>query len=314
VTSCPIGFHRFQGGILNFFTTTDQTKLFYKDMGKGAPVILIHGWTLSADMWDEQVYALLDEGYRVIAYDRRGFGRSDQPAVGYDYNTFASDLNDLINHLALEKVSIVGFSMGGGEAARYLTRYGAEHVSCVALVSSVTPIVMQTTDNPNGVPEAKLQEVEAGIRKDRFEFFHSFFKDFYGVSVVSHPTSSQTLTWAENVAGQASLKATVECVNAFGRTDFRPDMKSFTVPTLIIHGTADKTIPIATAGEQAAKLIPSAVYKTYDGAPHGLNITHKAQLNGDLIDFLKLHSFEAISSGSRKIAQNLDSPKIDLKH
>ncbi len=272
---------------MNFFTTQDQTKIFYKDMGDGAPVILIHGWPLSADMWDEQALALLEAGYRVIAYDRRGFGRSEQPAQGYDYDTFASDLNDLIVHLDLDGISLVGFSMGGGEVARYLTRYGSDKIASAALISAVTPIVMETEDNLEGVPEAKLDQIQSGIRKDRFAFFHSFFRDFFGVGPVSHPLSVQTLEWAERVASQASLKATLDCVDAFGRTDFRPDMKSFAqVPTLIIHGTSDKTVPFETAGEQAAKMISHAKYKPYSGAPHGLNLTHKADLNQDLIEFL----------------------------
>lgn len=284
---------------MNFFTTQDQTKIFYKDMGDGAPVILIHGWPLSADMWDEQTLVLLEAGYRVISYDRRGFGRSEQPAQGYDYDTFASDLNDLVFHLGLDKFSIVGFSMGGGEVARYLTRYGVDKVSCVSLVSSVTPIVQQTSDNPDGIPDAKIKEIIAGIKKDRFAFFHSFFKDFYGVGPISHPISSQALEWAERVTSQASLKATIDCVNAFARTDFRSDMKSFTIPTLIVHGTDDKTVPIATAGDQAAKMIPKAIYKSYGGAPHGLNLTHKQELNQDLIEFLNQYSMKGLASRNR---------------
>jgi non-heme chloroperoxidase len=285
---------------MNYFTTKDQTQIFYKDIGRGVPVILIHGWPLSADMWDEQTFDLLNAGFRVISYDRRGFGRSEQPATGYDYDTFASDLNDLITELALDKVSLVGFSMGGGEIARYLSKFGAKKVACASLISSVTPIVMQTPDNPAGVPDAMIREIEAGVRKDRFSFFNSFFKDFYGVSLVSHPVSAPTLAWAEMVASQASLKATYECVNAFGRTDFRPDMKAFTIPTLIIHGTADKTVPLATAGEQAARMIPSATYKPYDGAPHGLNLTHKDMLNRDLLSFLKDNTKGIIASEARK--------------
>lgn len=296
---------------MNFFTTQDKTKLFFKDIGEGSPVILIHGWPLSADMWEEQSMALSDAGFRVISYDRRGFGRSEQPAQGYDYDTFASDLNDLITHLGLEKVSLVGFSMGGGEAARYLGRYGSEKISCVSLVSAVTPIVKQTSDNPDGVPEEKLRAIETGLRKDRFAFFHGFFKDFYGVNLVSHPASAQTLAWAETVAGQASLKATIACVNAFGRTDFRPDMKAFTVPTLIVHGTGDKTVPIATSAEQAARLIPSATYKAYEGAPHGLNITHKEDLNRDLLEFLRVHAaevFQARGLGKTGLASAVIQP------
>jgi non-heme chloroperoxidase len=281
---------------MSFFTTQDQTKIFYKDMGQGAPVILIHGWPLSADMWEYQTLALLEAGFRVIAYDRRGFGRSDQPADGYDYDTFASDLNDLINHLSLDKAALIGFSMGGGEVARYLSLYGEEHVSSAALIASITPIVGKLDNNPDGVPDEILQKIEDHIREDRFSFFHSFFKDFYGVTLLDQQASAPTLAWAERVASQASLKATVDCVNAFGRTDFRPDMKAFTVPTLIIHGTADKIVPINIAGKKAAKLIPSAEYVPYDGAPHGLNITHKDELNADLLKFLRDHSTLAFST------------------
>ena len=297
---------------MNFFQTIDQTKLFYKDIGEGSPVILIHGWPLSADMWEEQSMALSEAGFRVISYDRRGFGRSEQPAQGYNYDTFASDLNDLIAHLELEKVSLVGFSMGGGEVARYLSRYGSDKVSCASLVASVTPYLKKASDNPEGVPEEKIQEIEAGIRKDRFAFFHGFFKDFFGVNLVKHPVSAATLAWAEMVASQASLKATIECVNAFGRTDFRPDMKAFTIPTLIIHGTSDQTVPLSTSGAQAAKMIPSATYKPYEGAPHGLNLTHKEELNQDLLEFLKAHGAEVypskrVGKSGQKIAPALDS-------
>ena len=277
------------------FKAKDGTEIFFKDAGTGAPVILIHGWPLSADMFEDQTYRLLEEGYRVISYDRRGFGRSDQPTNGYDYNTFASDLNDLIEHLELNQVSLVGFSMGAGEIARYVSKFGTDKVACAALVSGVTPIVGKTDDNPDGVPEAKVTEIIEGIKKDRFAFFAPFFKDFYGVGMLAHPVTEETLAWARAVTNMAGLKATINCVDAFAYTDFRPDMAAFTIPTLIIHGTADKTVPIATAGDQAAKLIPSAQYKKYEGAPHGLNITHKDQFNDDLVQFLAAHAPKVLS-------------------
>lgn len=288
---------------MSFLKSKDGTQIFFKDAGSGAPVILIHGWPLSADMFEDQTYRLLEEGYRVISYDRRGFGRSDQPAGGYDYNTFASDLNDLIEHLQLEQVSLVGFSMGAGEIARYVSRYGTTKVSCAALVSGVTPIVGKSEDNPVGVPEEKVDEIIAGIKKDRFAFFASFFKDFYGVGMLTHPVTEETLAWARSVTNMAGLKATINCVDAFAYTDFRPDMAAFTIPTLIIHGTADKTVPIATSGDQAAKLIPAAQYKKYEGAPHGLNITHKDQFNDDLVQFLAAHAPKVLSPLlSKKVA------------
>lgn len=302
------------GGPMHFFTSHDHTKIFFKDIGVGIPVILIHGWPLSADMWENQTPALLEAGYRVIAYDRRGFGRSEQPATGYDYDTFASDLNDLIDHLQLDKVALVGFSMGGGEIARYLSHYGAERISCASLISSVTPMVLKTNTNPEGVPNEKLQDIESGIRRDRFGFFHSFFKDFYGINLISKPISPQTLAWAEMVASQASLKATLDSVNAFGRTDFRSDMAAFTIPTLIVHGTADKTVPIKTSADQAAQMIKSVVYKRYDGATHGLNITHSHELNHDLINFLNDHRFEAKIRAPLRNFAKFDNPTTEKRH
>ena len=275
---------------MNFFTTKDDAKIFFKDTGRGTPVILIHGWPLSADMWDEQTLALLDAGYRVIAYDRRGFGRSEQTADGYNYDTLASDLDDLIQHLNVDQVSLIGFSMGGGEVARYLGKYGSQKIISATLISAVVPYLLQTPDNKPGVPSEKFLEIENGIRKDRFAFFHKFFKDFYGVSMVSQPVSNQALTWSETVASQASLKATIDCVNAFGRTDFRKDMTAFDIPTLIIHGTADKTVPIEPSAEQAALMIEKSTFKRYEGAAHGINLTHKDELNKDIIEFLDTHS------------------------
>lgn len=299
---------------MNFFTAQDNTKIFYKDIGSGAPVILIHGWPLSADMWDEQSMALLEAGYRVISYDRRGFGRSEQPAQGYDYDTFANDLNDLVTELSLVNFSIVGFSMGAGEAARYLSKYGSEKISSVALVAGITPIVNQTSDNPNGVPKEKLKQIDQAIREDRFAFFHSFFKDFYGVGLVNKPTSDQTLAWAEVVAGQASLQAILESAKAFGETDFRTDMKSFaSVPTLIVHGTSDKTVPIETSGAQAAEMIPHAIYKPYEGAPHGLNITHKKELNKDLVEFLNKNARTDLPL-NKQIRGTTAQPSISQRH
>lgn len=300
---------------MNFFTTQDNAKLFYKDIGEGFPVILIHGWPLNADMWEEQSLALLNAGFRVIAYDRRGFGRSEQTASGYDYDTFASDLNDLVLHLGLDKFSLVGFSMGGGEVARYLSTYGSEKVSSASLISAVTPYLLETDDNPNGVPEDKFQEMEEAIRRDRFGFFHGFFRDFYGVGLMSHPVSDPVLAWAEQVASQASLKATIECVNAFGRTDFRKDMNAFDIPTLIIHGTEDITVPIEASAEIAAEMIPGAIFKRYEDAAHGLNISYKKELNNDLVEFLTTHSQEIYTSVPRSASyQSAESLTTQRPH
>lgn len=271
---------------MNYFLTQDEQSLYYKDMGTGEPVILIHGWPLNSDMWEYQTLALLEQGYRVIAYDRRGFGRSSQPAGGYDYDTFATDLHDLITHLKLDEVSLVGFSMGGGEIARYLARFGDGKISRVALISSVVPYLLQTDDNPDGVPATALDEMVQGLRDDRPKFLSGFMKHFYGVGLITSPVSPETLDWTAFLAYQASPRATIDCVSAFGRTDFRKDVFAFDLPTLIVHGTADKTVPIAATAEAAARLIPHARFLKLDGAPHGLFVTHKEELNSALLEFL----------------------------
>lgn len=269
-----------------YITTRDQTKLYVKDWGTGRPVILIHGWPLSADSWDDGAMALADAGFRTIAYDRRGFGRSDQPWGGYDYDTLSDDLADVIESSGATDVALVGFSMAGGEVARCLSRHGGKNVSQAALISSVVPYMLKTDDNPDGVDPAQFALMTAGMKKDRALFFAAFFKDFYGVGLVSHPVSDQLLENSCDVAMQASLKATLACAAAFGTTDFRPDLAAFTVPTLIIHGDADKTVPIDATGRAAARGIPHAKLIEYEGAPHGLFATHKERLAGDLLAFL----------------------------
>jgi non-heme chloroperoxidase len=268
------------------FQTKDKTEIFFRDIGEGKPVILIHGWPLHGDMWEYQTTPLLRSGFRVITYDRRGFGRSMHTRSGYDYDTLASDLNDLINHLELQKVTLVGFSMGGGEIARYLARFSSERVAKAVLISSVTPFLLQTDSNPDGVSEEMMTQITQGLEKDRPHFLAGFAKDFFGVGMFSSPVSNEILNWSATLAYPASPLATIECVSSFGMTDFRSDMRAFTMPTLIIHGTGDKTVPIAPSGEQAAKLIPHATFKRYEGAPHGLFVTHREQLNEDLLDFL----------------------------
>jgi len=272
---------------MTYITTRDSTKLYVKDWGTGRPVILIHGWPLSADSWDGQAMALVDAGFRAIAYDRRGFGRSDQPWSGYEYDTLSDDLADVMEATGAADAALVGFSMAGGEVARYLSRHGGKNVSQVALISSVVPYMLKTDDNPNGVDPAIFAQMTAGMEADRAHFFAGFFKDFYGVSLVKHPVSSELIENSIDVAMQASLKATLACAEAFGTTDFRPDLAAFTVPTLIIHGTADQTVPIDATGRAAAKAIPQAKFIEYDGAPHGLTATEKNRLTADLLEFLR---------------------------
>lgn len=257
-----------------------------KDMGSGPAVILIHGWPLSGDMWEYQTLALLEAGYRVITYDRRGFGQSGHTADGYNYDVFADDLAAVIDHVGAAKVSLVGFSMGGGEIARYLGRHGSAKVDRVALVASVVPYLLKDDSNPDGVDDALLDQMKAQLREDRFAFLQSFAKTFYGVGLVSKPVSSALLDWTFILAIMASPKATLDCVDAFGRTDFRPDLAAFDIPTLIIHGTSDKTVPIDPTGRAAAADIAGAQLIEYDGEPHGLFATAPDRLNGDLLDFL----------------------------
>ncbi len=266
--------------------TDDDVALYFKEWGPadGPPVVLIHGWPLSADSWDDQALALADAGHRVIAYDRRGFGRSDQPWDGYDYDTLADDLAAVIEATEAEDAALVGFSMGGGEVARYLSRHGEARK--VVLIASVVPFLLQTNDHPEGAPQSVFDGILQGLNADRAKFLHGFLKDFYGVGVLSHPVSDEQIEWSLETALQAGLKGTLDCVKAFSSTDFRPDLPSFTMPTLIIHGTKDVTVPIDITARAAATAIPHAKLIEYDGAPHGLLATHKTEVSRDLLAFL----------------------------
>ncbi len=269
-----------------FTETRDGTRIFFNDWGAGRPVVLIHGWPLNADMWEYQATALASRGLRVISYDRRGFGRSDQPWSGYDYDALADDLHDLMEKLDLRDAALVGFSMGGGEVARYLSRHGAGRVSRAVLVAAVTPMLLRTADHPDGVDRSVFDGIVEGLRADRPHFLAEFSKKFFGAGLLNFTVTAEILQWAQSLALQGSPRATIECVRAFSETDFRADMAAFTVPTLVIHGDADQTVPLDVSGREAARMIPGAELKVYDGAPHALFFTEKDQLNADLMAFV----------------------------
>lgn len=272
---------------MHYVTTDDNTRLFYKDWGRGRPVILMSGWPLSSDSWDDQAMEIAAAGFRVIAYDRRGFGRSSQPWSGYDYDSLADDLAAVIKHTGAEHATLVGFSMGGGEVARYMSRHQGASVVQAALIASVVPYMLKTEDNPEGTEPAVFEEMTQGMKKDRANFFASFARDFYGDGMLTHPVSEEVLDWTRGMAMQASLRATLECAKSFATTDFRKDLTSFKVPTLIIHGTADKTVPIDGSARPAAQAIANSTLIEYEDAAHGLFATHKERLSRDLIEFLR---------------------------
>ena len=270
-----------------YVKTRDGTDIYVKDWGTGRPVILTHGWPLNADSWDAQAMALAQAGFRAIAYDRRGFGRSGQPWSGYDYDTLTDDLADVMEATgANTDATIVGFSMGGGEIARYMSRYDGKGVVAAGLISSVVPYMLKTDDNPDGVDEETLAGIGAGIEDDRPAFFKTLLQQFLGVGFITSPVSDEVVDWAWGLAMQAGLHPTLRCAEAFGHTDFRGDLAAFRVPTLVVHGTSDKTVPIDATGRAAAKGIAGSQLVEYDGAPHGLTITESDRFTNDLLTFL----------------------------
>lgn len=270
-----------------FVEARDGTRLYAKVWGDGPPVILIHGWPLSGDSWDPVTNHLADSGFKAVAYDRRGFGRSDQPSGGYDYDTFADDLASVIDALAPQgQVSLVGFSMGGGEVARYLARHGPGRISRVALVSSVVPYMRRDDSNPEGVPQEAFDAMTQGLLADRAHFFTHFFKDFFGQGWLDRPVSGEVLHASWQVAMQAGLRPTLLAARAFAETDFRPDLAAFTVPTLVIHGTADRTVPIDATARKVAAAVPEAQLVEYLGEAHGVFASQQERLKRDLLAFL----------------------------
>ncbi len=269
-----------------YIETDKNVKLYVKDYGKGKPVILIHGWPLSNEMWEYQIDFLVQNNYRVIAYDRRGFGKSSQPYEGYDYDTLTDDLKEIIEQLQLENVTLVGFSMGGGEVVRYFSRYGGKGVTKAALISSIVPFLLKTDDNPEGRPKEKSEATAASINEDRIGFLDNFGKIFFGVNIINKPLSTPLLEHYRNLCAAASPRATLQCAESLNYTDFRDELQTIKVPTLIIHGTDDKNVPIEVSSEKTAKAIKNNTFIVYEGAPHGLFYTEKDKLNKDLLEFL----------------------------
>ena len=260
--------------------------LYYEDHGSGKPVVLIHGWPLSGASWEKQTAALLEAGHRVITYDRRGFGRSSQPSTGYDYDTFAEDLHKLLTKLDLRDFALVGFSMGGGEVARYLGTYGSGLAVKAVFIASVPPFLVKTADNPEGVDGSVFEGIKKAIVADRPAFLSAFLANFYNVDVLAGKRISDQVVQANwNVAVGASAKGTLDCVPAWG-TDFRNDLPRINVPTLVIHGDADRILPIAATGIRTHKAVKGARLVVVEGGPHGLTWTHAEEVNRELLDFL----------------------------
>lgn len=261
-------------------------ELHYEDLGAGKPVVLIHGWPLSGRSWEKQVPALLEAGYRVIAYDRRGFGRSSQPSFGYDYDTFAEDLHSLMTELDLREATLVGFSMGGGEVARYIGTYGTERVTKAVFMAAVPPFLLKTPDNPTGVDGSVFEGIKQAIAADRPAFLSKFLADFYSVdSLRGTRISDEVVRLSWNIAAGASPKGTLDCVSAWV-TDFRADLQRVDVPTLVVHGDDDRILPLAATGTPTQKAIKGSRLVVVKGGPHGLNWTHAEEVNRELLKFV----------------------------
>ena len=261
--------------------------LYYEDHGSGTPVVLIHGWPLSGRSWEKQVPALVEAGYRVVTYDRRGFGKSSQPWDGYDYDTFAADLDALLAHLDLRDATLVGFSMGGGEVARYIGRYGTERVAKAVLASAVPPYLHKSDDNPEGaLDDATIRQFRDALRDDRIAFLDEFITNFFAVGDRTDLISEPARLYHREIAEFASPKGTLDCVDAWGRTDFRDDLGRIDVPTLVIHGDSDAIVPFEVSGRRSHEMLADSSLVMIEDAPHGFNATHAERFNRALVDFL----------------------------
>lgn len=260
--------------------------LYYEDHGSGEPVVLIHGYPLSSASWEKQLSALLPAGHRVITYDRRGFGKSSQPTTGYNYDTFAEDLHKLLTHLNLRDFALVGFSMGGGEVARYIGKYGSKGVSKAVIIGGIPPYLLKAADNPDGVDGGVFEGIQKAVAADRYAFFTEFFKNFYNTDVfLGRRISEQAIQASWNTAAGASAVASLACVPTW-HEDFRNDLARIDVPTLVIHGEADRIVPINASGQKTAELVRSARLVTIKDGPHAVTWTHAEEVNAELVSFL----------------------------
>jgi non-heme chloroperoxidase len=271
-----------------FIETIDGTSLFYSDRGTGKPALFIHGWAMGADMWEYQIPYLTSQGLRCIVYDQRGCDRSDQPAHGYDFDTLADDLAAVIGHLDLREVTLVGFSLGGGVVARYLTRHGGERIARSVLIASNTPYLLKTAENPEGLDRSVIYDgFLAGLKRDRPHLLASTAPAFFGAGMSGISVSPEIMQWAVGLCHRASPIGMLDLYRAVNETDFRRDMAAFKAPTLVIHGDADPFMPIETSSRRTARVILGSRLEVYAGASHGLFFTHKDRLNGDLLAFIK---------------------------
>ena len=274
--------------------------LYYEDHGAGQPVVLIHGYPLSSASWEKQIPVLLNAGYRVIAYDRRGFGKSSQPSAGYNYDTFAEDLRKLVTHLKLRDFALVGFSMGGGEVARYLGKYGSKDVTRAVIIGGIPPFLLKTADNPEGVDGSVFEGIQKAVAADRYSFFTEFFKNFYNTDAnLGKRISEQAVQASWNVAAAASATATLACVPTW-HEDFRNDVAKIDVPTLVIHGDSDRIVPISAAGHRTAKLVNGAELVVIKDGPHNVAWTHAEEVNAALVSFLAKPSAKPQASTPKK--------------